>query len=93
MSGILTRKYSAFPVQPLIIRNEGEQIVTRHNTEYMSLAERRTWTIPPDDLPADAVIDSGRRQDWEVQHSVTMDSMYNQMTTILPINTKFVKGL
>lgn len=23
------------------------------------------WPIPPDDLPADAVIDSGRRQDWE----------------------------
>lgn len=59
----------------------------------MSLAERRAWTIPPDDLPADAVIDSGRRQDWEVQHSVTMDSMYNKLTTILPINTKFVKGL
>ena len=47
----------------------------------MSLAERRTWTIPPDDLPADAVIDSGRRQNWEVQHSVTMDSMYNKLTT------------
>ena len=26
------------------------------------MAERRAWTIPPDDLPADAVIDSGRRQ-------------------------------
>ena len=34
MSEILTRKYSAFPVRPLIIRNEGEQIVTRHNTEW-----------------------------------------------------------
>ena len=34
LSGILTRKYSAFPVRPLIIRNEGEQIVTRHNTEW-----------------------------------------------------------
>lgn len=33
MSGILTRKYSVFPVQPRIIRNEGEQIVTRRNTE------------------------------------------------------------
>ena len=31
----------------------------------VSLAERRAWTIPPDDLPADAVIDSGRRQSWE----------------------------
>ena len=29
----------------------------------------------------DAVIDSGRRQSWEVQHSVTMDSMYNKLTT------------
>ena len=28
----------------------------------MSLAERHAWMIPPDDLPADAVIDSGRRQ-------------------------------
>ena len=59
----------------------------------MSLAERRTWPIPPDDLPADAVFDSGRRQNWEIQHPVTMDSMYNKLTTILPINTKFVKGL
>ena len=59
MSGILTRKYSVFPVQPRIIRNEGEQIV----------------------IPSDAVIDSGRRQNWEVQHSVTMDSMYNKLTT------------
>lgn len=33
LSGILTRKYSVFPVQPRIIRNEGEQIVTRRNTE------------------------------------------------------------
>ncbi len=33
MSEILTRKYSAFPARPLIIRNEGEQIVARHNTE------------------------------------------------------------
>ena len=47
----------------------------------MSLAERRTWTIPPDDLLADAVIDSGRRQDWEVQKPVTIDSKYNIMTT------------
>ena len=47
----------------------------------MSLAERRAWTIPPDDLPADAVIDSGMRQDWEVQHSVTIDLMYNNLTT------------
>jgi hypothetical protein len=46
----------------------------------VSLAERRTWTIPPDDLPADAVIDSGRRQNWEAQHSVTIDSMYNILT-------------
>ena len=29
----------------------------------------------------DAVIDSGRRQNWEVQHSVTMDSNYNKLTT------------
>lgn len=27
------------------------------------------------------VSDSGRRQNWEVQHSVTMDSMYNKLTT------------
>ena len=47
----------------------------------MSLAERRTWTIPPDDLPADAVIDSGRRQDWEVQNPVTIDSKHNNLTT------------
>ncbi|MFA6728615.1 MAG: hypothetical protein WCS17_10435 [Prevotella sp.] len=47
----------------------------------MSLAERRAWTIPPDDLPADAMIDSGRRQNWEVQHSVTIDLMYNNLTT------------
>ena len=47
----------------------------------MSLAERRTWTIPPDDLPADVVIDSGRRQDWEVQNSVAIDSKYNNLTT------------
>lgn len=47
----------------------------------MSLAERRTWTIPPDDLPADAVIDSGRRQDWEVQNSVAIDSKCNNLTT------------
>ena len=33
MSGILTRKYSVFPVRPRIIRNEGKQIITRHNTE------------------------------------------------------------
>jgi len=31
----------------------------------VSLAERRAWTIPPDDLPADALIDSGRRQNQE----------------------------
>ena len=43
----------------------------------MSLAERRTWTIPPDDLPKDAVIDFGRRQNWEVQHAVTIELMYN----------------
>jgi hypothetical protein len=47
----------------------------------VSFAERRTWTIPPDDLPADAMIDSGRRQNWEVQHSVTIDLMYNNLTT------------
>jgi hypothetical protein len=47
----------------------------------VSLAERRAWTIPPDDLPADAVIDFGRRQDWEVQHPVTIDSKYNILTT------------
>lgn len=47
----------------------------------MSLAERRTWTIPPDDLPVDAVIDSSRRWNWEVRHSVTIDSMYNNLTT------------
>ena len=40
-------------------------------------AERRTWTIPPDDLPKDAVIDFGRRQNWEVQHAVTIELMYN----------------
>lgn len=45
------------------------------------MAERRAWTIPPDDLPADAVIDSGMRQDWEVKHSVTIDLMYNNLTT------------
>ena len=38
----------------------------------MSLAERRTWTIPPDDLPKDAVIDFGRRQNWETQQPVSM---------------------
>jgi hypothetical protein len=47
----------------------------------VSFAERRTWPIPPDDLPADAMIDSGRRQNWEVQHSVTIDLMYNNLTT------------
>ena len=47
----------------------------------VSLTERRAWTIPPDDLPADAVIDSGRRQNWEVQHPVTIDSRYNNLTT------------
>ena len=47
----------------------------------VSFAERRGWTIPPDDLPADAVMDSGRRQNWEVQHSVTIDLMYNNLTT------------
>lgn len=47
----------------------------------VSFVERCTWTIPPDDLPADAMIDSGRRQNWEVQHSVTIDLMYNNLTT------------
>jgi hypothetical protein len=42
-------------------------------------AARRT--VPSDDLPADAMIDSVRRKNWEVQHSVTMDSMYNKFTT------------
>ena len=27
------------------------------------------------------MIDSGRRQNWEVQHSVTMDSNYNKLST------------
>lgn len=27
------------------------------------------------------VSDSGRRQNWEIQHSVTMDSMYSKLTT------------
>jgi len=40
MSGILTRKYSAFPVRSLIIRNEGEQIVARHNTELKCVLGR-----------------------------------------------------
>ena len=47
----------------------------------MFLAERRAFSIPPDDLPADVMIDSGRRQNWEVQHSVTIDLMYNNLTT------------
>lgn len=34
MSQILIRKYSAFIVWPLIIRDEGEQIVIRYNTRW-----------------------------------------------------------
>jgi hypothetical protein len=64
-----------------------------HVTDIHTLDAASRINEPYHDLPADAVIDSGRRQDWKVQHSVTMDSMYNKLTTILPINTKFVKGL
>ena len=75
MSGILTRKYSVFSVQPEMKESKSSQGIIRNRN--MSLAERRTWTIPPDDLPKDAVIDFGRRQNWEVQHAVTIELMYN----------------
>ena len=82
MSEILTRKYSVFSVQPHIIRNEGEQIVARHNTELECVFGRTPRLNDSVRLICpDAVIDSGRRQNWEVQHSVTRDSMYNNLTT------------
>lgn len=36
MSEILTREYLVFPVQPLIIRNKGEQIITNVTREKIA---------------------------------------------------------